>query len=774
LFGTAPAVETGLTGNRMPGSKNQPQPMKFETAQNWFTADGIPATPFDDNGNKNYYPMMRLTAADSTGKVLATTNIVLPVSDELDCKTCHASGSNAAARPRAGWVFHSMAERDFKLNVLRRHDDRRAGTTLFQNALAANKYNSQGLYETVVTDGRPVLCAACHGTNALGAAGQPGVSALTSAIHASHAGKVDPVSGTLLDDSTNRGACYRCHPGSETKCLRGVMGNSATADGTLAIQCQNCHGSMSAVGDPARQGWLNEPGCQNCHSGTATVNAGQIRFTSALDASGKLRAPRDSTYATQANVPAAGLSLYRFSAGHGGLQCEACHGSTHAEYPSSHANDNVQSTDTQGHTGTLAECTACHATSDPNISQASLNGPHGMHPLGQTWVSQHPNFTGRNTARCAACHGADFRGTVLSRAYGNRTVNAFGTSTYWRGFQMGCYTCHNGPGTDNRNSNSAPVVNGGKIATAVGAAASMAIVATDANGGNLTLWAVSQPANGTVGLKGNTATLLPNPGFEGSDSFTVAAWDGMTSSNLATVAVQVTANARPQFAASTVQNAASFQAGPIAPGEVLSIFGSGLGPATATGLAINSAGLVNRSLGGTRVLFDGVAAPILYASAGQVNLVAPWSLAGKTSSSVQVEYGGIRSNALPVSVAGVAPAIFPGAVVNQDGSVNGSQAPAARGSVLILYAMGGGVMSFTPLDGAVASASQLATPAGSVTVQVGGVDAVVMYAGDAPGLVSGVLQVNVRLAAATPIGNSVPLVLQVGGVAAPAVNVAVK
>jgi hypothetical protein len=122
------------------------------------------------------------------------------------------------------------------------------------------------------------------------------------------------------------------------------MGSAIAADGSMEMQCQSCHGNMSTVGTafPARIGWFMEPNCQACHTGTATSNAGQIRYTSVFtDTNGTVRVPADRTFATTANTPPTpfNLSLYRFSMGHGGLQCSACHGSTHAEFPSSHAND---------------------------------------------------------------------------------------------------------------------------------------------------------------------------------------------------------------------------------------------------------------------------------------------------------------------------------------------------------------------------------------------------------------------------------------------------
>jgi hypothetical protein len=102
LFGASPAPDTGLTGNQMPGRSNQPQPMKFESAQNWFTADAIPLTAYDDAGNKNPYSMMRISVRDASGIVQATTDIVLPVSDEMSCRSCHASGSRRDTQPSAG------------------------------------------------------------------------------------------------------------------------------------------------------------------------------------------------------------------------------------------------------------------------------------------------------------------------------------------------------------------------------------------------------------------------------------------------------------------------------------------------------------------------------------------------------------------------------------------------------------------------------------------------------------------------------------------------
>ncbi|MEJ2078671.1 MAG: Ig-like domain-containing protein [Acidobacteriota bacterium] len=536
LFGVDLAPDQGLAGNDMPGPGNQPQPMAFDAAMSMFQAEGVPLTPYDDSGHKNFYPMFKLVARDSGGTILATTDVVLPISDEMDCSRCHASGSDSTAEPTAGWVNDPDSERDFRLNILRLHDEKRGGSLNYQDALSAAGYSTQGLYSTVTVSGVSVLCSSCHASNALPGTGIDGIPPLTRSIHGFHANVTDPLTDQLLDASQNRTACYSCHPGSETRCLRGVMGNAVAADGSMEIQCQNCHGTMSRVGASSRQGWLDEPACQSCHTGTAVTNRGNIRFASAFEQSGQVRTPADSTFATNSNTPATGFSLYRFSSGHGNLQCEACHGSTHAEYPTSHQNDNIQSLQLQGHVGTISECTTCHVSAPSTVT----GGPHGMHPVGQSWVSRHSDVAEHQSSQCQTCHGTDYRGTVLSRALGDRSLNSdFGSLQLWRGFQIGCYACHNGPNSEHRNSNSPPSVQDMSASGAASVPISVQLHATDPNGDVLSLRIVSQPTGGTVSLSGTQATYFSFAGFSGSDTFTYAAWDGSTNSNLGHVQVQV-------------------------------------------------------------------------------------------------------------------------------------------------------------------------------------------------------------------------------------------
>ena len=148
IYGAALGPDMGLAGWNMPGTNNTPQAMLFEqtnqpaagvlTPVNWWRAEGIPLSPYDDAHNKNPYPMMRLIAKNGTTPI-ATNDIVLPVSDEMDCRACHASGTMATAKPAAGWVWSGIQERDFRLNILRLHDEKQfaSNAVLYSAALAA-------------------------------------------------------------------------------------------------------------------------------------------------------------------------------------------------------------------------------------------------------------------------------------------------------------------------------------------------------------------------------------------------------------------------------------------------------------------------------------------------------------------------------------------------------------------------------------------------------------------------------------------------------------
>jgi hypothetical protein len=266
-------------------------------------------------------------------------------------------------------------------------------------------------------------------------------------------------------------------------------------------------------------------------------NSGQIRFSSVFDANGKRRAAADDTFATTPDQPAPGLSLYRFSHGHGNLSCESCHGSTHAEFPSSHLNDNLQSVALQGHAGVLADCGTCHAS----VPETTDGGPHGMHPIGSRWVSDHGDAAeDGGSSACRSCHGLDFRGTELSDALGDRSFSTeFGTKQFFQGARVSCFACHNGPDSESRTTNRPAQAEPVQARTASATPVSFALPASDPDRNTLAYRIISQPEHGTVGVSGNTARYLPEPGFTGTDRFTWSAWDGSIDSNLATGTVSV-------------------------------------------------------------------------------------------------------------------------------------------------------------------------------------------------------------------------------------------
>lgn len=227
--------------------------------------------------------------------------------------------------------------------------------------------------------------------------------------------------------------------------------------------------------------------------------------------------------------------------------------------------------------------------------------------------------------------------------------------------------------------------------------------------------------------------------------------------------------AAPAIAA--VVNAASYQPGSsVAPGEIVVISGNSLGPWALNTLQVTSAGTVATSLAGTRVLFDGISAPLLYTTSTQVAAVVPYELDGLTQSSLQVEYQGIRSAPLGVGVDGSSPGIFTldqsgngqGAIVNQDGTLNGPDHPAPKGSVVAIYGTGEGQTAPAGVDGAIADPLNPRQPLLTVMALIGGQSAEVVYAGSSGSQISGLLQANVRVPASAPSGSTA-VTLTVGG-----------
>jgi uncharacterized protein (TIGR03437 family) len=238
----------------------------------------------------------------------------------------------------------------------------------------------------------------------------------------------------------------------------------------------------------------------------------------------------------------------------------------------------------------------------------------------------------------------------------------------------------------------------------------------------------------------------------------------------------------PVLPAPGVANAASYAPGAVAPGEIVALFGSAIGPPDPTSLALTNPVLVANALEGVHVLFDGAPAPVLFASAGQVNVVVPYAVAGESSTVVQVEYLGALSPPVSLPVAPTAPGIFtlnasgagPGAILNAaDDSVNSSLNPVARGDWVSVFATGGGATTPAGVDGLLPGGPSY-SPNASVSVNIGGLDCPLNYEGAAPGLVSGLLQINAQVPAGVGSGN-VPVVVKIGTATSQAgVTVAVR
>jgi uncharacterized protein (TIGR03437 family) len=199
-------------------------------------------------------------------------------------------------------------------------------------------------------------------------------------------------------------------------------------------------------------------------------------------------------------------------------------------------------------------------------------------------------------------------------------------------------------------------------------------------------------------------------------------------------------------------NAAPFPLGTVAPGEIVSLFGAYLGPGAPT------------------VTFDGMPAPVLYSGANQINAVVPYGLTSATTQ-MTVQFNGQSFGPIVMPVAAAVPGIFTldgsghgqAAVINQDGTFNSVSNPAPRGTIISFFACGPGLMTPAVADGTISPLTlPLPAPVLPVSVAIRGVNSTVLYAGAAPGYVSGLLQINVQVPTSIDFGNLVPLMLSLG------------
>jgi uncharacterized protein (TIGR03437 family) len=316
-----------------------------------------------------------------------------------------------------------------------------------------------------------------------------------------------------------------------------------------------------------------------------------------------------------------------------------------------------------------------------------------------------------------------------------------------------------------------------QVASSSGHLAFTAAATVNGSSGN---WLSVTPASGntpaSLTVKVNPASLTAGT-YTGKITVTAAAAGNSPQSVGVTLVVTPAATPLP----TVVQNAASQATGPIAPGEIISIYGTNLGPAAGAGPVIDGSS-VGTEVAGIQVKFDNNYAPLLYVSATQINAIVPFELYGLFQTHMQILNSGVASNTLDLMVAPTAPGLFTvsqngagqGAILNYNSTVNSATNRAAPGSIIVLYATGGGQTTppgdtghITPADG-----TGLKNVPG-VTVTVGGQECEVIYAGSAPGFVEGAVQINVRMPDTVPAGAQ-PVVINVGGVSSQAgVTVAV-
>ncbi len=228
-----------------------------------------------------------------------------------------------------------------------------------------------------------------------------------------------------------------------------------------------------------------------------------------------------------------------------------------------------------------------------------------------------------------------------------------------------------------------------------------------------------------------------------------------------------------------VANSASDQSGGVAPGEIVAVYGAGLGPAQGIAFQIGGSAGYPTQLGGTQVLFNGTPGPILYTSAGQVSTIVPYEVSG-ANVQITVNYQGQSTAALTEPLVPSAPAIFSmdasgsgqARAFNVDGTANSPTNPAEEGSTITFYATGEGLTSPPGVDGELDEGNP-PQPVLPVAVMIGGLSASVQYAGGIRGQVAGLMMVQAQVPSGVAPGDAVPLQLVVGTATSPAVTIAV-
>jgi uncharacterized protein (TIGR03437 family) len=281
------------------------------------------------------------------------------------------------------------------------------------------------------------------------------------------------------------------------------------------------------------------------------------------------------------------------------------------------------------------------------------------------------------------------------------------------------------------------------------------------------------PAQVTVGV--NPGTLVP-----GSYTGVVSVTPSAMGSSSQPVQVSLTVLPAPTPTILSVASSASYVTGTVAPGEFVTLFGSAVGPANP---ATPTPGTAPKILGGTTVTFDGIPAPILYTSATQTSVQVPYGIA-LPQTVLQVTRNNVSSAATSVSSVPAFPGLFTAnssgkgqvAALNADGSLNGPSNPALRGSFIVLYGTGEGRTSPISVEGTITPSVQpLPQPLFPVSVSFSGVAGTVLYAGETPTALAGLMQINAGIPLNAPTGPAVSVLVSINGQTSPgAVTVAIQ
>jgi uncharacterized protein (TIGR03437 family) len=456
------------------------------------------------------------------------------------------------------------------------------------------------------------------------------------------------------------------------------------------------------------------------------------------------------------------------------------------------ANNRVRKVSAAGVVSTFAGSGAAGSTGDGGLATAAqLNAPFGLalDAAGNLYITE---FSGDRVRKVSAATGA------ISTVAGNGVAGYAGDGSQAVNAQL------NGPKAvvldaagdlyiaDAINNVVRLVTSAGVISTAVGTGAS-------GFGGDLGLAAAAQLTNPTglaldsagslyitdgstrvrkVYADGIIATIAGNGsrGFSGDGGLaTSAEFSGPSgiavnsAGNLYVTdsgnnAIRLLTPLSVTMSIGAVTNGASSLPGPVSPGEVLTIYGSGLGPSQLAQMQLDLYGKVSDSLAGTSVLFNGTPSPMIYTEGPQVAAVVPYSVSGKAVQ-VLVEYQGQTTAPVSVQVVPAAPALFTmnysgtgqAVAFNQDGSLNGPGNPARAGSFITLFETGEGQTSPGGSDGVLGSATP-PSPVLPVTASIGGQPAIVTSAGGIPGVVAGVMQITAQVPSAVLSGNAAVVV----------------